>query len=151
MRWSNAGSPLPLVGLRQWIGSTGNQSQSSLKQVPERKFGSKRHVVSDEASLPNEGIVLIGLYERILRHSFRTPADLSRLCVDLPQRAALFTSVQSIATMNRLRGCRRTSRRFGRNIVNWITPIIPSGRDVRGRRALWESPSRLPRHLTPAR
>ena len=55
MRWSNAGSPLPLVGLGLWIGSTGNQSQSSLKQVPERKFGSKRHVVSDGASVPNGG------------------------------------------------------------------------------------------------
>ena len=59
MRWSNAGSPLPLVELGLGIGSTGIQSQSSPKQVPERKFGSKRHVVSDEASVPNEGIVLI--------------------------------------------------------------------------------------------
>ena len=74
MRWSNAGSPLLLVGLGLGIGSTGNQSQSSLKQVPERKFGSKRHVVSDEASLPNERIILIGPYERILRHSVGTPA-----------------------------------------------------------------------------
>ena len=60
MRWSNAGSPQPLVGLGLGIGSIGNQSQSSLKQVSERKFGSKRHVVSDEASVLNEGIVLIG-------------------------------------------------------------------------------------------
>jgi len=53
MRWSNAGSPLPLVGLGLWIGSTGNQSQCPTE--PLCRMG-------DRSDWP---------YERILRHSLQ--------------------------------------------------------------------------------